>query len=59
MVAHACNPSTEEVKRDVKNAKPASAMWQVSDQPELHEALILSFLVFKGGVRETMKQLNS
>lgn len=50
MVAHACNPSTEEVKRDVKNAKPASAMWQVSDQPELHEALILSFLVFKGGV---------
>lgn len=50
MVAHACNPSTEEAKRDVKNAKPASAMWQVSGQLELHEALILSFLVFKGGV---------
>lgn len=50
MMTHACNPSAEEVKRDVMNTKPASAMWQVSGQPKLHEALILSFLVFKGGV---------
>lgn len=50
MVAHACDPSIEEVKRDVMNVRPASVMWQVSGQPELHEALILSFLVFKGGV---------
>lgn len=50
MVAHADNPSTEEVKRNVMNAKPVSAMWQASGQPELLEALILSFLVFKGGV---------
>lgn len=50
MVDHACNPSTEEVKRGIMNAKPASAVWQASGQPELHEALILSFLVFKGGV---------